>query len=558
MTITRTKKASAKKIVTNASIVRGMTADEQQIAYAQMWDDLGLENSVERKPNWGIDENKSIWEAQKVFTDKGFISADKAMRLYGYGTDGQPLKGRLTDSSPGFGGGFATGTVNINQINNLAIDNVFLGWGELELLQQNNLVNTICTIFGDNMTQKWIEIYSEDDGKKEKVSELKKATEKFELQSKINIAAKKMMRLGTMYVSPKLKGDEDDLAEPLLLSPAKIKKGDLEDIYVIEPTWTIPVEYNMVNPRMPNFYKPQQYIVFGKTIHATRMQRMIYIEPDNLIAPLYLFGGIPFIQTILPYILDFLNTKREIVRIVSRFNISILKTDLNALHGSNAYGKNTTLAGTGKGRARAFNGLRNNFGIFMISEKEDFVQMQINVSGLTDILQQQAELLSLFTRIPVAKLFGQAPKGLNATGEYDADAFNDLIASDQESKLRKIITYCLELIQLNEFGEIDPDIKFRFVPIGSLNKSTQSALKTEKVKRFTDLAAAGMADPQKLMEIAVADPELELTNYNVTGDEDLNESEDDISEDGGIKPKASNPKAKKTKTKKAKVKNGKK
>jgi hypothetical protein len=241
---------------------------------------------------------------------------------------------------------------------------------------------------------------------------------------------------------------------------------------------------------------------------------------------------VPFIQTLLPYILDFLNTKREIVRIVSRFNISILNTDLNALHGNNAYGKCTTLAGNAKGRAHAFNALRNNFGLYMLDKEEVFTQMQINVNGLTDILQQQAELLSLFTRITVSKLFGQSPRGMNATGEYDANSFNELIQSDQESKLRPALSYCIDLIQLHLFGEIDKDIKFRFIPLGELNESAQSALKNDKVNRMAALVNAGMVDPVKGMDILVADPDLEYNNYDTTGDEELNMLDGPDEEDG--------------------------
>lgn len=479
-------------------------------AYADMWGAFGIDNAPEYKSNWGK------WPS--IITDKGWEPANEVMRKHNF----------AVDNLPAFGNGYPGNSVNLNQINNLALDNVFLGWGELSLLQQNNIVNNLCVTLADAMTDKWIKFKSNNKSKRDKIRDLEAAVINFNLQEKMNIGLQRMLLLGTCYISPKLKGDEFDLKEPLLMSSAKIKQGDLEDIYFIEPTWVVPVEFNMINPRAPNFYKPQLFIVNGETIHASRMKRLIYIEPVNLTAPMYLFGGQPFIQSILPYILDFLNSKREIVKIVSKFNLSIINTDLNALHGKNAYGKCTTLAGTAKGRAHAFNALRNNFGILMLDKEEEFTQMQINVAGLTDILQQQGELLSLFSRIPVSKLFGQSPRGMNATGEFDANNFNEMIHTIQKAKLTQPLQYCLDLIQLDTFGEIDPEITFEFVPLGELNETTQSTLKNDKINRFTSLVNTGMADPVKLMEIAIADPDLDLTDYdNIIDENILNEQDEE-------------------------------
>ncbi len=479
-----------------------------------LWQALGIKDKPEHQISWRLENG--LWP--NVITDKGVQRADIAMKEY---NQSSTITNRIGDSGIGVGGGYSTGYVNIDLINSLAIDNVFLGWGELSLLQQNNLINNFCTIFADCFTSKWIKFRSKDKTKEDKIRRLEKRIVHFKLKEKLNVALQRMMLLGTVYVSPKIKGDEDDLREPLLFDSIKLDKGCLEDIYIIEPTWVVPLEFNMVNPRAPNFYKPQAYVVYGTTLHASRMRRMVYIEPTNLVSPMYLFGGQPWIQSILPYILDFLNTKKQLVQIVSRFNISILQTDMSNLHGTNGYAKGTTLAGNAKGRAAAFNAVRNNFGLYMINKEEEFTQIQINTTGLPDILQQQAEFLSLFSRIPISKLFGQAAKGLNATGEFDANNFNELIRNDQEAKIRPTLTYCIDLIQMDEFGEIDADIEYDFVPLGELNETAQSALKDGKVNRATALVNAGMADPVKLMDVLVNDPDLELDDYNTAGDENL-------------------------------------
>lgn len=472
------------------------------------WAELGLDEST-------LVKTTDIKEWPKVKDTNGdWVTADKIMDRHWH-SEGKPA--RIGDSiGVGAGGGYNTGAININQINNLAIDNVFLGWGELSLLQQNCIVNLICTIMAQSMTEKWIKFK----GKKSKVKELEKAIKHYDVREKIFTAIHRTFLLGTYYISPKLKGDEVDLENELLLSDTKIK-GNLEGFDGIEPTWVVPIEFNMVNPRAPNFYKPTSYIVFGTKIHPSRLKRLMIIEPVNLLSPMYLFGGLPPVQNLLPYILDFINTKREVVRIVSRLNTSVLSTNLNALKGADAYGKATTAAGSVKARARAFTTVRNSWGVFLIDAQEKFEQIQINTAGLMDILQQQGELLALFSQIPVSKLFGQSPRGMNSTGEYDEQNFNQLIKENQESKLRPMLEYMFSILMINMWGKIDESIEFEFVPLGELSETVQSQLKTDKVNRALATATAGASDPVAIMDMLVRDEDLDLGDYQpIDGDND--------------------------------------
>jgi len=474
--------------------------------------DLHKSLGIEQRKEITMDNYSGIWDTLEipqpniprmnynqwplVMDEKGKqVRADKIMKKHWLGDN-------MPNANPGGYGG----NININQINSLALDNVFLGWGELSLLQTNCIIQNICSIMSQSMTEKWIKFRSRDETKQDKIIELEKEFDRFKVKEIINKMLYNTMLLGTSYLNPKFKDDEEYQAEELIIDPIKIKKGSLEEFFVIEPTWVVPIEFNMVNPRMPNFYSPEAYILYGKRIHATRMKRTMFIKPLNLLSPMYLFGGIPPIQQILPYILDYLNTKKQIVQIISRFNLSIIQTNMNAL-GS---------AGVMK-RIQALNQLKNNSSVLMMDkETEAFTQVQVNLTGLADLLQQQGEMLSLFSQIPVSKLFGEAPKGLNATGEYDAQNFNALIHTKQENDLRPVLDYISQIIQLNTFGEIDQDIEFDFNPLGELSDTLKSVMRNDKVTRAVNLVNAGIANPESMMELLASDPEMELSNYEKT------------------------------------------
>ena len=446
----------------------------------------------------------------------GIYPADEVMRNFGMAMDS------VAGAGGSFQPGFYAGNINLTQINSVLLDSVFLGWGELSLLQQNAIVNIICKTMSDSMTHKWINIYCRKNGHKKEIEQIKEEVQRFKLKERWNEIIYKTFLLGTMYITPKLKNDDGDTANELFLSKAKIGIGELQDFYYIEPTWVVPLDFNMTNPISDNFYKPRAYTVFGQKIHESRIKRCMFIDPVNLLSPIYLFGGVPPIQIILPYIIDALNTKKEIVKITSRYNVSILKTNMNAL--ANMGGK--TGAQNVSGRFVAFNALRNNQGLFVIDEKEEFAQIQMNLSGLTDIQQQQNEFFSLISQIPISKLFGSGPRGLNATGEFDANNFNELININQESRVRHLLEWQFKLLQLNLWGKIIPDLTFDFPPIGELNETTQSQLKTEKVNRILSVAQAGAIDPYSVVEKLAKDEDLQDEFANLKEAEHQPEAEE--------------------------------
>lgn len=81
---------------------------------------------------------------------------------------------------------------------------------------------------------------------------------------------------------------------------------------------------------------------------------------------------------------------------------------------------------------------------------EDYIRDSANVGGLADLLDRIMMFLSSVACIPVTRLFGRSPAGMNATGESDLKNYYDDIASQQHSKLRKPIQRLIDLYCLSE------------------------------------------------------------------------------------------------------------
>lgn len=86
----------------------------------------------------------------------------------------------------------------------------------------------------------------------------------------------------------------------------------------------------------------------------------------------------------------------------------------------------------------------------------------------------------------LVKLLGITPSGLNASSDGEIQVYHEYISGMQESYLLPQLTAVLKLIQLDLFGEIDPQIVFTFNPLEQLNDEQMAS--TDKVKAERDSA----------------------------------------------------------------------
>lgn len=114
----------------------------------------------------------------------------------------------------------------------------------------------------------------------------------------------------------------------------------------------------------------------------------------------------------------------------------------------------------------------------LLDSGESYTKQSSTVTGLDSLIGQFALALSAVTGIPVTKLFGQAPAGLNATGESDIRNFYDEIKSQQEDVLLPMLTRLHTLIMLSRDdaykGKINADAKIVFNPLWQMTDQQEA------------------------------------------------------------------------------------
>ena len=182
----------------------------------------------------------------------------------------------------------------------------------------------------------------------------------------------------------------------------------------------------------------------------------------------------------------------------------------------------------------AQNQLRNNNAMMIIGKDEEVQSLQYAFAGLNDIYESFMLDIAGAAEIPVTKLFGRSPAGMNSTGESDLQNYYDMVAQQQSTVLKPKIDKLLPVMFMSEFGYIPDDLDIKFNPIATPSDEKIADIVGKKVDSIM-AAFTGGATTQKqtLKELH----ELSYTTNMFTSitDEDI-EKADDTTNMGEVMP----------------------
>jgi hypothetical protein len=360
------------------------------------------------------------------------------------------------------------------------------------------------------MTRKWIKLSSKgDDDLSDKIERIEQCLIEYNVRDVFRVAIEQDGFFGRANIFIDIKGQEDIKENPLIIDSKTIKQGSLIRLKNIEAMWTTPYQYNSIDPTAADFFKPTKWLIMGKQVHASRMLTIISREVPDMLKPAYNFGGMSLAQLMMTDVEHYYRTRDSISDLVHSFSISGIKTDLQSI-----------LAG-GSGdaemkRAQLFNQIRDNRGLMLIDhELEEFFQFNTPLTGLDELQTQAKEQMAAPAHIPLVKMFGITPGGLNASSEGEIRVFYDEIAAEQENILRDPLGKVLQIIQLSEFGEIDENICFDFEPLDELTELEVTEIQEKKGNNAVALINTGVISAQEARETLAGDINSGYSNIDV-------------------------------------------
>ena len=349
----------------------------------------------------------------------------------------------------------------------------------------------------------------ESDIDQEKIDKLKK----MEVSIKLRPQLKRGLNWGRLYGGAiglmMLVGQEKILHEPLDLDD--IMPGDFKGIQIADrwsgvfPLDSLIHDIGSAENGLPEFYEFRNAddTVVAK-VHHTRVVRFTGHDLPAWESQAEQHWGASIVEDIYEELTKRDNTSANIASLIFLANLRIYKmAGYDALAGgSTAAAKNDLYQ-----LMSAINRTMNSNSLTVIGEDDEFQTFAANFSGLNEIYESFMMDMAGACQIPVTKLFGRSPAGMNSTGESDMRNYYDVIEGYQEDHLRPVLEKLLPVLCMSTLGEVPDDIEVVFNPIYTPSEKETADLVKGRIEALNLIMDSGtISDRTYLMECKALQP----------------------------------------------------
>ena len=292
---------------------------------------------------------------------------------------------------------------------------------------------------------------------------------------------------------------------------------DLTQFIPSGPMIGLPMFYDIVTSYDP----ASQGMKFGQKVHYSRVIRHLGIKLPAYQAMTEQYWGESIIERFYDRLLAFDTTTMGAANLIDKAHLRLVGIE----------GLRDILSVGGPAEENLIKmftyvrQMQTNEGITLLDKNDEYQTSTVTFSGLGDMILQFAQQVSGATGIPLVRLYGQSPAGLNSTGESDLRMYYDNINASQESTLRRPIETLLDVVCRSALGKPLPNgTQFKFRPLWQ----TSDKEKAEIAKSVTESVVG--AHEAGIITTAAAMKELRQSSVetgvftNIT-DEDIDEAE---------------------------------
>jgi phage-related protein (TIGR01555 family) len=322
--------------------------------------------------------------------------------------------------------------------------------------------------------------------------------------------------------------DGHDLSKPLDVS--RVSPGQFCGLLPLD-RWMVDPSLNdlVTDLRSPDLGKPKYYTVVADAPAAPRQKihhtRFLRFEGDDL--PYYQrlsenLWGLSVLESVFDRILAFDSSTQGAAQLVYRAHIRNLSiSGLREIIGTGGKMLDALIE-----QIEWMRRWQGNEGVTILDSEDRFESLQYTFAGLDTVLIQMGQQISGALQIPLVRLFGQSPAGLNSTGESDMRMYYDGILSQQERHLRPPLEVLIRVIAQSEGVKIPDNFNFEFVPLWQLAPEQKAAISAQTTQSVLQAFEAGVVThAHALKELRNSSVETGIWG-NIT-DEDIEEAENE-------------------------------
>lgn len=369
-----------------------------------------------------------------------------------------------------------------------------LHFTELESLYEGDgLARLIVDVVAETMTREWVVIEADDRG-----DEIIQAMEDLNAKSAFtDLIRWSRLHGGAVMVMGLLDGNTD-LAEPL-------NEKALDEVIFLKVFDKSEVSFSGTdlysNPTEPKYGTPKVYNIssvggLSLRVHESRVLRMDGDPLTNRQRATNNYWGASVLQACYDDLKGLGTAYSGCVNLVSEFVLGTLT--VNNLQDLIGAGQEELIIK----RLMLMDMSKSIMNSVIVDENEKYTRESATVTGLPDLLDRFVKRLSATSRIPVTVLMGQAPAGLNATGDSDIRNWYDTISAEQNDRLHPVLKRFIYLLMLAKRGptggKVPKEWVMSFAPLWQRSDNEEADMRKTVAEADDIYIANGTLDPSEV------------------------------------------------------------
>jgi len=413
--------------------------------------------------------------------------------------DRQAYQRKSADSIQNFAAAIGIGTGNIASAASYGFNPITRVRTLLEWIHRGSWIGGVAVdLVADDMTRAGVEIKGDLDP--QQIEAIQEEAVALQIQNRVNDAIKWSRlyggSLGVLVV------DGQNTATPY--RGETIGKGKFRGLLVLDRWQVEPSLEDLVTEAGPHLGLPKYYRVtndapglVGQKIHHSRCLRLEGIRLPYWQRVMENLWGISIIERLYDRMLAFDSATQGAAQLVYKSYIRTYKIEgLREIISSGGPMKQALVEYVNFMRQT-----QSIEGMTLLDSKDEFEgHVHAAFSGLSDALLQFGQQLAGALQIPLTRLFGQSPAGLNATGESDLRTYYDGINQQQEKDLRSPMTEIYKAIA-RSLGITVPDgFRIGFRPLWQLSEQEKATIAESITKTVIAMQETGIISDQLVLK----------------------------------------------------------
>ena len=327
----------------------------------------------------------------------------------------------------------------------------FIGYNAMAIISQHWLVNKACETPAKDAVRNGYElvVLDEEEVDQDVIKFMHAQDQKYQINNNMIELIKMGRVFGIRLLMFHIDSDDPEYYEkPFNLDG--ITPKSYKGIAQIDPFWVSPQLDTSAasDPAAVDFYEPTWWIINGRRLHRTHLIVFRTGHVPDVLKPTYFYGGVSIPQRINEKVYNAERTANEAPLLALTKRMDVWK-----MHKEEAQMNEASFIQAVSQQCYT----RDNYGMKIIGAEEEMTRLDTSLADLDDVIKGQYEIVAAASNVPVTKLMGTSPKGMNSTGEYDESSYHEELRTIQEHDLTPFLKRHYEILIRSEVLPEYPD-----------------------------------------------------------------------------------------------------